>query len=117
MPGVLDRQHNDEVVRSEAVQDLSRLPAPDFDAYFTQLAASSLHGKVGTYRDNETSYYRQETIQARQWFQEGKFGELFYVEGEYWHERLEELMYEADGSPTWGLAGMLQTTSSVMSAT
>src|SRR5207248_1715803 len=54
-----------------------------------------------TYMMAETSYYRQETIQARQWYREGKFGELFYVEGEYWHERLEELMYEADGSPTW----------------
>ena len=53
-----------------------------------------------TYMMAETSYYRQETIQARQWFQEGKFGELFYTEGEYWHEHLENLMFDR-GERTW----------------
>ena len=33
----------------------------------------------------ETSYYRQECILARNLFQEGAFGELFYTENEYYH--------------------------------
>jgi predicted dehydrogenase len=33
----------------------------------------------------ETSYYRWETITARRLFQDGKFGELVYSEGEYYH--------------------------------
>jgi predicted dehydrogenase len=53
-----------------------------------------------TYMMAETSYYRRETMQARQWYQEGRFGELFYSEGEYWHEHLEDLMFD-NGQPTW----------------
>ena len=33
----------------------------------------------------ETSYYRPETIAARDLFAEGRFGELFYSELEYYH--------------------------------
>lgn len=54
-----------------------------------------------TYMMAETSYYRRETQLARQWYQEGRFGELFYSEGEYWHEHLDTLMFNPDGSPTW----------------
>lgn len=39
-----------------------------------------------TYMMAETSYYRQETITARQWHREGKFGNLFYIEAEYHHD-------------------------------
>ncbi len=53
-----------------------------------------------TYMMAETSYYRRETILARQWYQEGRFGELFYTEGEYWHEGLDPLLIH-DGQPTW----------------
>ena len=38
-----------------------------------------------TYMMAETSYYQQETITARKWYSEGKFGDLFYCEGEYHH--------------------------------
>ena len=38
-----------------------------------------------TYMMAETSYYKQSTITARKWYQEGKFGELFYCEAEYHH--------------------------------
>src|SRR5262245_983531 len=38
-----------------------------------------------TYMMAETSYYQQETITARKWHSEGKFGDLFYCEGEYHH--------------------------------
>ncbi|HZO89299.1 MAG TPA: Gfo/Idh/MocA family oxidoreductase [Chthonomonadaceae bacterium] len=53
-----------------------------------------------TYMMAETSYYRKETIQARKWYQEGRFGELFYCEGEYWHEALDSLMFH-NGERTW----------------
>ena len=53
-----------------------------------------------TYMMAETSYYRKETIQARQWYQQGRFGELFYTEAEYWHEKLDTLMFH-EGKPTW----------------
>ncbi|HLK61663.1 MAG TPA: Gfo/Idh/MocA family oxidoreductase [Chthonomonadaceae bacterium] len=54
-----------------------------------------------TYMMAETSYYRRETMHARNWYQEGKFGELFHSEGEYWHESLETLMFDVNGKPTW----------------
>ncbi len=54
-----------------------------------------------TYMMAETSYYRNATIQARNWYREGKFGELFYTEGEYWHENLESIMFDDGGNRTW----------------
>ena len=58
----------------------------------------------------ETSYYRQPTIYARNLHAESGFGEVFYTELEYYHDRgdLEALLvdktsrfYEPDGSRTW----------------
>lgn len=54
-----------------------------------------------TYMMAETSYYRRETLQAREWYREGRFGELFYTEGEYWHENVGVLMHDASGNRTW----------------
>ncbi|MCA9078606.1 MAG: Gfo/Idh/MocA family oxidoreductase [Planctomycetaceae bacterium] len=63
-----------------------------------------------TYMMAETSYYRQPTILARQLFQDGILGRLFYTEGEYYHDRgdLDRLIsdkttrfYDRDGSRTW----------------
>lgn len=48
----------------------------------------------------ETSYYQQSTISARKFYQEGKFGNLFYCESEYQHDGLAELFYE-NGKKTW----------------
>ncbi|RJP32922.1 MAG: gfo/Idh/MocA family oxidoreductase [Candidatus Omnitrophota bacterium] len=56
-----------------------------------------------TYMMAETSYYRQEAITARQWFKEGKFGNLFYIETEYHHDMTHDgptLRYY-QGKPTW----------------
>lgn len=53
-----------------------------------------------TYMMAETSYYRRETILARKWYREGKFGELFHTDGEYWHEHLEDMMFD-NGERTW----------------
>ncbi len=56
-----------------------------------------------TYMMAETSFYRQETITARQWYKEGKFGEIVHVEGEYYHDHTGPHMayWHAPGGPTW----------------
>lgn len=75
----------------------------------------------------ESSWYRQECIFARNLYREGVFGELFYTEGEYYHDRgdlkrLEELLatrsglpHNPDGSRSWrfGYPPMLYPTHSV----
>ncbi len=60
-----------------------------------------------TYMMAETSYYQQFTISARKFYEEGKFGEIFYCESEYQHDGLEELYFE-NGKRTWrhGVAPM-----------
>jgi predicted dehydrogenase len=64
-----------------------------------------------TYMMAETSYYQQSTISARKFFQEGKFGELFYCQSEYQHAGLESLYLE-NGKRTWryGMAPMYYPT-------
>lgn len=49
----------------------------------------------------ETSYYRQNTISARDFYKEGKFGKLISAAAEYNHPGLAELFFERNGSPTW----------------
>jgi len=60
-----------------------------------------------TYMMAETSYYQQHTISARKFFQEGKFGELYYCQSEYQHDGLEGLYFEGN-KRTWryGVAPM-----------
>jgi predicted dehydrogenase len=53
-----------------------------------------------TYMMAETGYYQQHTISARKFYQEVKFGNLFYVESEYMHPGIEALYFE-NGKPTW----------------
>lgn len=53
-----------------------------------------------TYMMAETSYYHQSVITARKWFAEGKFGDIFYSEAEYYHPGLDVLFIE-DGRRTW----------------
>ena len=52
----------------------------------------------------ESSWYRQECIFARNLYREGGFGELFYTEGEYYHDRgdlkrMEQMLAEKSGLP------------------
>jgi predicted dehydrogenase len=72
----------------------------------------------------ETSYYRGAAIHARNLFQQGAFGELFYTELEYYHDAGERRtlplnrksrLYEPDGSRSWrwGLPPMLYPTHSL----
>lgn len=53
-----------------------------------------------TYMMAETSYYQQATISARRFFQEGRFGTVYYTESEYHHAGLEALFFE-NGQRTW----------------
>ncbi len=53
-----------------------------------------------TYMMAETGYYQQSTISVRKFYQEGRFGNLFYVESEYLHPGIENLYFE-NGKPTW----------------
>jgi predicted dehydrogenase len=75
----------------------------------------------------ESSWYRQECIFARNLYREGGFGEVFYVEGEYYHDRGDlarwdqmiaeksGLPHNPDGSRSWrfGYPPMLYPTHSV----
>ena len=60
-----------------------------------------------TYMMAETSYYQQKTISARKFYEEGRFGEIFYCESEYQHDGLESLYFH-EGKRTWrhGIAPM-----------
>lgn len=78
---------------------LSAVPAA-FTLEECQQLRDTVEATGMTYMMAETSYYRRETILARDWYREGRFGELFYTEGEYWHEHLENMMF-ADGKPSW----------------
>jgi predicted dehydrogenase len=66
----------------------------------------------------ETSYYRHHAIAARQLFREGKFGEMFYSEVEYYHPKVcgaESSLSYYQGKPTWryGYPPMLYPTHSI----
>ncbi len=60
-----------------------------------------------TYMMAETSYYQQETISARNFYKEHKFGDLYYCQSFYLHDGLEQLCFE-NGKRTWryGVAPM-----------
>lgn len=53
-----------------------------------------------TYMMAETGYYQQTTISARNFYQQGKFGDLYYSEAYYQHSGLETLFME-NGKRTW----------------
>ena len=65
-----------------------------------------------TYMMAETSYWHQSAISARKFYEEGKFGTIYYTEAEYHHAGLEALYLGRDGSRTWrhGLPPMLYPT-------
>lgn len=54
-----------------------------------------------TYMMAETSRYHATVMLARDWYEQGKFGTIFYSESEYHHEGLDGLMFEEAGRPTW----------------
>ena len=73
-----------------------------------------------TYMMAETSYYYQSVITARKWFEERRFGEIFYTEAEYHHPGplnppKGSLQVGEKGNKTWryGYPPMLYPTHSV----
>lgn len=104
--GPLHVQHVTEAMKN-GKHAISAVPA----AYGTMEQAEQLYDTVKkyglTYMMAETSYYQQPTISARKFFQEGKFGHLYYCESEYQHDGLESLYLE-NGKRTWryGMAPM-----------
>ena len=64
-----------------------------------------------TYMMAETSFFRQNTISVRKFYQEGLFGNIFSASAEYNHPGLETLWFE-NGKPTWrhGLPPLLYPT-------
>ena len=65
-----------------------------------------------TYMMAETSCFHAPTMTAREWRQQGKFGRIYYTEGEYLHNNGSYLlkgnaspelmaMFVQDGKPTW----------------
>ena len=104
--GPLHVQHVTEAMK-HGKHVISAVPA----AYGTMEQAEQLLETVKTYGLTymmaETSYYQQTSISARKFYQEGKFGDLFYSESEYQHDGLETL-YVQNGKRTWryGMAPM-----------
>ncbi len=56
----------------------------------------------------ESSYYYPGCIYARDLYRQGRFGSIFYIEANYYHDYLEEsipdrrsILYNPDGSPGW----------------
>lgn len=54
-----------------------------------------------TYMMAETSVYRQNTIQAKIWYKEKLFGNIFSAEAEYYHPGIANLWFDSQGKPTW----------------
>jgi predicted dehydrogenase len=107
--GALDHYKHVEMCFGRGLHAVSACPA-----VFTLEEAEKLKAlkeKTGLrYMMAESSYYRQPCIYARNLHREGGFGELFYSEVEYYHDRgdLEKLVadkasrfYEPDGSRSW----------------
>ncbi len=65
-----------------------------------------------TYMMAETSVYRQDTISAKKFFAEGRFGKVLSSEAEYKHPGLEKYFFDSNNNPTWrhGLPPMLYAT-------
>jgi predicted dehydrogenase len=64
------------------------------------LAAQKATGM--TYMMAETSYYYPALISARKFYEEGKFGDIYYTEAEYHHAGMEYCLWKDEqGNHTW----------------
>lgn len=107
--GATDHYRHVEMCMSRGLHVISAVPACFSLEEAEKLKA--LKERTGLrYMMAETSYYRPGTIYARNLFRSGGFGELFYSEVEYYHDRgdLKKLVddkasrfYAPDGSRTW----------------
>ncbi|MCF7688745.1 MAG: Gfo/Idh/MocA family oxidoreductase [Cephaloticoccus sp.] len=85
---------------------LSAVPAAMTLVECAQLAEAVKRSGL-IYMMAETSYWQQHTISARKFYEDGAFGNLFYVESEYHHAGLEHLYFQGE-QRTWrhGMAPM-----------
>ena len=107
--GATDHYRHVEMCMNRGLHVISAVPACFSLEEAERLKA--LKEKTGLcYMMAETSYYRQACIYARNLFESGGFGEVFYSEVEYYHDRgdLDKLttdktsrFYHPDGSRTW----------------
>ncbi len=100
---------------------ISAVPAAWATLAQAELLLATVKQSGLTYMMAETGYYQQTTMSARKFYQEGKFGQLYYCEGEYQHAGLEALYFE-NGKRTWryGMAPMhypTHTSSQLISVT
>jgi predicted dehydrogenase len=104
--GPLHVQHVVEVM-SHGKHAISAVPAAWGTIEQAELLLDTVRKYGLTYMMAETGHYQQSTISARKFFKEGKFGHLYYCEGEYQHPGLESL-YFYNGQRTWryGVAPM-----------
>ncbi|MBN1489103.1 MAG: Gfo/Idh/MocA family oxidoreductase, partial [Phycisphaerae bacterium] len=97
-----DHARHVEMVMNAGKHAISAVPlGMDIEECEKVLEATKRTGM--TYMMAETSFYRQETITARQWYKEGRFGEVTHVEGEYFHDHTgPHMQYWHDRrGPTW----------------
>lgn len=104
--GPLHVQHVEECMR-HGKHALSAVPAAWGSLEEAERLLETVRHHGLTYMMAETGYYQQSTITARQFYRDGRFGDLYYAEGEYQHPGLE-VLYVIDGKRTWryGMAPM-----------
>ncbi|MFC1508658.1 Gfo/Idh/MocA family protein [Candidatus Omnitrophota bacterium] len=79
---------------------ISAVPACSGSIEDAELLLDTVKTTGLTYMMAETSYYQQQTISARKFYEKNLFGELYYCESEYQHAGMTSL-YHRDGKRTW----------------
>lgn len=104
--GPLHVQHTVEAMKN-GKHVISAVPAAWAAVEQAELLLDTVKKYGLTYMMAETGHYQQSTISARKFFEQGKFGALYYTEAEYQHAGLEGL-YFWNGKRTWryGVAPM-----------
>jgi len=104
--GPLHVQHTIEAMKN-GKHVLSAVPAAWGTIEQAELLLDTVKKYGLIYMMAETGYYQQSTISARKFFQQGRFGALYYCEAEYQHPGLEALYFQS-GKRTWryGVAPM-----------
>jgi len=104
--GPLHVQHTVEAMKN-GKHVISAVPAAWATIEQAELLLDTVKKYGLTYMMAETGYYQQSTISARKFYEQGKFGSLYYCEAEYQHPGLE-VLYFWNGKRTWryGLAPM-----------
>jgi len=104
--GPLHVQHTIEAMKN-GKHVISAVPAAWGTIEQAELLLNTVKKYGLTYMMAETGHYQQSTISARKFYEQGKFGALYYSEAEYQHPGLEGL-YFWNGKRTWrhGLAPM-----------